>query len=136
MAHQVQLVSEIEEPKTPVVEEAQAVVTPPTQDIPKQTGCEAYRSEIAKYDWNVNIAMAIMQAESGCRTIAKGDDRVIGGIHAPSCGLFQVRTLPGRPTCEQLKDPATNIAWAYKLYSGRSWRPWSVWNNGQYLKHM
>lgn len=112
-------------PASPLVEK-EAVKPLPTQDIPKHTGCEAYRAEISKYNWNVSIAMKVMKAESGCRTTAIGDNRVIGGIYAPSCGLFQIRTLKGRPSCDQLKHPATNIAWAYKLYGASGWSPWSV----------
>ena len=78
-----------------------------------------------------------MQAESGCNQNAVGDTSPINGLLAHSCGLFQVRTLAGRPSCEQLKDPATNIQWAYKISgNGSNWRPWSVFTNGKYLKHM
>ena len=136
VAYQVQLVQEIDEPQVSKQEEVQTISTPPTQVKPKQTGCEAYRAEIEKYDWNANIAMAIMKAESGCRTTAVGDNYPIGGLHAPSCGLFQVRTLKGRPTCNQLQDPATNIAWAYKLYGASGWKPWSVYNKGLYKEFM
>lgn len=81
--------------------------------------------------------MAVLQAESHCRTDAVGDTWVIGGLYAPSCGLFQVRTLEGRPSCDELKDPATNIAWAWKLYnSPRGWTHWSVYNNGAYKKYL
>ena len=148
MAHQVQLAQEIEEPNLskkeeavkqvekpaePPVQESQSI---PTQNTPKQTGCEEYRSEIAKYDWDINLMTAIMKAESGCRTTAVGDDRVIGGIHAPSCGLFQIRTLSSRPSCSALKDPATNIAWAYRIYQGQGLKAWSVYSNGAYKKHL
>ena len=147
MAHQVQLAQEIEDtdlskkateqvvekPVEPPVQESQSI---PTQDTPKQTGCEEYRSEIAKYDWDINLMTAIMKAESGCRTTAVGDDRVIGGIHAPSCGLFQIRTLSSRPSCSALKDPATNIAWAYRIYQGQGLTAWSVYSNGKYKIHL
>lgn len=102
-------------------------VEPPSYPI----GCENYVAEASKYNWNVTIAVNIMRAESGCNPYSVGDNRVINGLYAPSCGLMQIRTLQGRPSCEQLKDPATNIQWAYKLYSNRgNWNDWSVCKNG------
>lgn len=109
---------------------------PAPQPEPIAQGCEAYRSAISQYAWDTQVAMAIMKAESTCNPHAVGDNYVIGGIHAPSCGLFQVRTLPGRPGCEQLKDPSTNVAWAYKLYQGNGWSPWSVYKTGKYLSYL
>lgn len=76
-------------------------------------------------------------AESGCNSDAVGDNYPINGLLAPSCGLYQIRTLQGRPTCEQLHDPAINIEWAYKISNGGSnWNPWSVFTNGKYLGFM
>ena len=89
-------------------------------------GCANYAHIIAKYNWNQRIASAVMKAESGCNPNAIGDNRVIGGIYAPSCGLMQIRTLKSRPSCSQLQNPETNIAWAYKLYASSGWSPWSV----------
>ena len=101
----------------------------PTRTQQVNKGCEQYRSLVAQYDWNITTAQNVMFAESGCDTHAVGDTWVIGGLYAPSCGLFQVRTLKGRPSCEQLKKPAVNVAWAHKLYKQRGWQPWSVCNN-------
>jgi hypothetical protein len=81
--------------------------------------------------------MAVMQAESGCNPTSVGDTRPINGLLAPSCGLFQIRTLKGRPSCEALKDPATNIEWAYKISNnGTNWKPWSVFTNQKYIKYL
>lgn len=107
----------------PVVVE-QAVVTHPI-------GCENYRQLVSKYNWNVETFLRIAAAESGCNPYQVGDNYVINGLHAPSCGLFQVRTLQGRPSCEELKDPATNIAWAYRIYQGQGLSAWSVCSNGR-----
>lgn len=122
---------------TEIVETAPATIPEPEQ-TPKAKpavihpiGCENYRQLISQYEWNVDVALNVMRAESGCNPNAKGDNRVIGGIYAPSCGLFQIRTLQGRPTCEQLQDPATNIEWAFKLYRASGWKPWSVCNTGK-----
>lgn len=100
-------------------------------------GCEQWRPLVQQYGWDENIAMAVMEAESTCNQNNIGDNRVIGGLYAPSCGLFQIRTLEGRPTCDQLKDPAVNIEWAWKLYnSPRGWTHWSVYNDNSYLKFL
>lgn len=99
-------------------------------------GCEAFRTIVSEFDWDVSVMMAIMQAESGCTPHAVGDDYPIEGVHAPSCGLFQIRTLTGRPNCEALKDPRTNVEWAYKIYKGHGLRAWSVFTNGKYQRYL
>lgn len=81
--------------------------------------------------------MAVMQAESGCRQDAVGDTWAIGGVTAPSCGLFQVRTIAAwRGTCDQLKDPAFNVEKAYKVYQGQGWKAWTMYTNGRYLTYL
>jgi len=124
----------------PEVKPAPVVEAPKPQPVVTRSapvGCEPYRSLVSQYNWNVQIAMAVMQAESGCNPASVGDTRPINGLLAPSCGLFQIRTLKGRPSCEALKDPATNVEWAYKVYTGRgSFKPWSVFTNGKYLKYL
>lgn len=81
--------------------------------------CEAYRSIISQYNWNVDTAMRVMFAESGCRYWALNNTPATGDY---SVGLFQInlygRNAINRPSEAQLKDPATNIAWAYKFYAG------------------
>ena len=67
-----------------------------------------------------------------CRAESQGNTHAVGDGHTPyvSCGVFQVRTLPGRPSCEKLKIPEVNIDFAYKLYKTNGWQPWSVCKNG------
>ncbi len=97
------------------------------------TGCNI----ASKYTWDVNTAISICEAESGGIRDQVGDNYVIAGLYAPSCGLFQIRTLEGRPTCEELKDPETNVEWAYKISNGGTdWTPWSAYNNGSYRKFL
>ena len=110
------------QPQAPAVEETPPVPSP----IVHPTGCDNYVAEIAKYAWNQTVAINVMSAESGCNPYAVGDNYPINGLHAASCGLFQIRTLSGRPDCESLKDPATNVAWAYKVYLSQGWGAWSV----------
>lgn len=81
--------------------------------------------------------LAIMKAENqGCDSSQVGDNYPIAGLLAPSCGLLQVRTLAGRPDCESLKDPATNILWAYKIWTGQGYDAWSMYQNDEYLKYL
>lgn len=114
----------------------EAVVSPqpipqPEPVITHPTGCENYRQLVAQAGLPVDIFLRIASAESGCNPYAVGDQFEINGIYAPSCGLFQIRTLAGRPSCEELKDPATNIAWAYRIYQGQGLGAWSVCTNGK-----
>jgi hypothetical protein len=98
--------------------------------------CRDYYNLLKQYDWDVNIMLAIMKAESGCDTNRVGDNYPIGGLLAPSCGLLQIRTLAGRPSCEELKRSETNVEWAYRLYKANGYKPWSVYNNGQYTRYL
>ena len=78
-----------------------------------------------------------MEAETNCRADSVGDNYPINGVLAPSCGLFQIRTVsPARGTCEQLKDPAFNIERAYGIYKGQGLRAWSVYTNGKYAQYL
>lgn len=104
--------------------------------LKKPVVCEPFHEILEKYDWDASVMAAIMRAESGCNTGAIGDTWVISGLYAPSCGLFQIRTLAGRPDCESLKDPSTNIEWAYKIYKGQGLAAWSVYSNGEFKKYL
>lgn len=106
---------------------------------PASNACEAIRSLVAQYDWNVNVMLAIAKAESGCNANATGDTSLTftknGRKYGYSVGYYQVRILPGRENCDS-HDPATNIACAYKIYKSQGLRAWSVYSSGKYLKHM
>lgn len=119
------------------------VVPEPQQELPTievveaPQGCAQYLPLVEQYDWDARVMLAIMEAESHCKTDAVGDTWEIGGIYAPSCGLFQVRTIAEwRGTCEQLQEPAFNIDTAYKVYQGQGYSAWSVYNNGTYKKYL
>lgn len=107
-------------------------------------GCEQYRALISRYDWDVRLMMAIMEGEStthgakkvSCDKDAVGDNFVIAGVLAPSCGLFQVRTLSGRPPCEALKDPETNVAAAYRIYKSQGLNAWTVYSKQLYVEYL
>lgn len=101
----------------------------PKPSYPK--GCGNYATLIRKhFGASSGIALRVAKAESGCNPLAVGDNYAIRGLHAPSCGLFQIRTLSGRPSCEQLKNPETNVKWAKRLFLASGWQPWSVCKNG------
>lgn len=74
-------------------------------------GCEAYRPLVAQYSWNVETAMQVMRAESGCNPLAVSPTQ--------DHGLFQLHNRP-------VYDPAQNIAIAYSMWQSRGWQPWSV----------
>ena len=119
-------------------------------EIPKyyrrnQDNCSKIKQEIVKYDWDHDIAYAIMQAESKCDPEAKGDEKLIFkactkdeepslDVDEPfkkyteypcnektartfgySVGAFQVRILPGRTKCDTFDIP-TNVKCAYRVY--------------------
>jgi hypothetical protein len=88
-------------------------------------GCERYRPLVEQYDWNVNTAMAVMAAESGCDpNAANWNDN--HGVCTGSFGLFQISCHGGR-----IHDPAKNVAAAWGKYQARGWWPWGVCTNGR-----
>lgn len=97
----------------------------------KTPNCAAYRGLVAQYDWPVQTAMAIMQAESGCRAITP-DNSALNFDHVADHGLMQLHGIA-------VTDPAENIRIAYAvkyLGAGRSFTPWSTFTNGAYLQYL
>jgi hypothetical protein len=88
----------------------------------------------------VNTATAVAKAESSLNPAAVGDVTLQyqqdGVQYGASYGCFQIRYLQGRPAPETLLDPVQNVQYAYDMYKGQSWAPWSAYNSGAYLKHM
>jgi hypothetical protein len=78
---------------------------------------------ISSYDWNYDIAISIMKAESGGKSSAYNPEwhRNCQG----SFGLFQIACVHTTDT-ESLFDIETNIATAYRIYTHSGWRPWGV----------
>lgn len=85
-------------------------------------------------------AIAIAKAESHLNPNAKGDTHIEftkdGITMGHSCGVFQIRVLPGRPDCETLKDAEFNIKYAKEMFDRSGFTPWSAYKNGAYLKYM
>ena len=84
--------------------------------------CVEYEDIISQYNWPDDVAMQVCKHESRGNPSAVGD----GDTAHVSCGLMQIRTLKGRPSCTALKDPETNVAYAYKMWKKEGWSPWSV----------
>lgn len=85
-------------------------------------------------------AVKIAKAESQLDPDAIGDLHLTflrnGKKYGMSCGVFQIRVLPGRPSCEELLDVEKNIEYAKKLYDESGWYPWSTYKNGKYLEYL
>ncbi len=79
--------------------------------VVSSVGCEAFRPLVAQYSWNVETAMSVMRAESGCNPLAVSPTQ--------DHGLFQLHNRP-------VYDPAQNVAIAYSMWQSRGWQPWSV----------
>lgn len=71
-------------------------------------------------------AYRVMMGESSGNANAVGDNYPIRGQTIPSVGLFQIRTLPGRPSAEQLKDPEFNVRYAAQMWKTQGWKPWTA----------
>jgi len=74
-------------------------------------------SEIKKYAWRQDVAVKVARAESGLRTNAVNDNPRTRDY---SIGCFQINIYGAnartRPSEKALKNPVTNVAWAWKIY--------------------
>lgn len=99
------------------------------------TGCGAYLQLIQSYNWDVRVATAIMQAESGCNPTAYNEN-TNGSVDR---GLFQVNSVHGdkvQYNFAALFNPSTNISIAYRIYQSSGWSAWSAYNNGRYAQFL
>lgn len=92
---------------------------------------------MSQYNWDVNIAMAIMQAENHtCNPSAYNGVNANGSNDA---GLFQVNSihvLSGLIGDQERFNPEANIKAAYAIYRGSGWSAWATYNNGIYLEYL
>lgn len=101
--------------------------------------CSLYRSMVAQYNWNVDTAMAVMQAEN--RTcLPKINNAGVNTDGSVDYGLFQINSSNSKlfTSTDTLYDPAVNIHVAYVLYStsSRGWGNWSTYNSGKYRQFL
>lgn len=92
-------------------------------------------------EWDGKTMYGICKAESMGNPKATGDTSLTfvkdGVTYGMSCGMLQVRVLPGRGiTCEQMHNPEQNVAKAYEIWKAQSYTAWSVYSNGKYLKYI
>lgn len=99
--------------------------------------CDKVRKNVARWaDWDVDLMVAISQAESNCRENAKGDTNLTytknGRIYGYSIGALQVRILPGREHCET----GDYYACAHNIWKSQGYKAWSVYKSGKYKKYL
>jgi soluble lytic murein transglycosylase-like protein len=118
----------------PAATTQQSAPSEATEPIRAGLGCEAYRPIVSKYDWDVNTALAIMRAESGCRADAYG----VNTNGSNDAGLMQINSVHVGSVIgnKERFDAAANIAAAYKVYRGSGWRAWATFTNGSYKKYL
>lgn len=92
-------------------------------------------------EWDGRTMYGICKAESKGNVKAVGDTTITfvknGVTYGMSCGMLQVRILPGRGiTCEQMHDPEQNVAKAYEIWKAQSYQAWTCFSNGKYLNYI
>lgn len=92
---------------------------------PVSSGCEQYIGLISAYNWPVDQAIAVANAESGCNTAAVSPTR--------DHGIFQINEvhIAKAGSIQALHDPSTNIQVAYQIWSRQGFKPWSVCTSGK-----
>lgn len=116
-------------PVTPVAKPATPVSSPSPQIVVASYRCEAYQSYFEQYNWNVDTAMAICQAESSgiASNVSNGNINPDG---ISDYGLMQLHGV-------DILDPAANIAYAYyHKYLTQGWGAWSTYNTGKYAQFL
>ena len=102
------------------------------QQPARTNGCEQYRVLVSQYtDWNVDMMLEIMKAESGCRPQANNAGTNTDGT--TDCGILQVNSIHGY-SCSDLYNPEFNIQVAHKIWLGQGYKAWSSYNNKHYLR--
>ena len=107
-----------------------------TTEEPKKeyTGvCAQYYDMVDKYDWDTEVMLAIMYAESNCRPNL--DNSGLNKNGSVDYGLFQINSVHGYSK-EDLMDPEFNIKVAYKIYKSQGLKAWSVYKSGKYLQYL
>jgi soluble lytic murein transglycosylase-like protein len=112
--------------EAPLVVEA-IVAEEPKPKPSKRYACEDWRHLVEQYDWDVDLALRVMEKESSCNPTATNPEAHRNRDGSVFCygsyGLMQVSCHDG-----VLYDPAENIAVAYRKYKAGGWSPWGVCN--------
>ena len=92
-------------------------------------------------EWDARTMYGICKAESKGNVKAVGDTTLTfvkdGVTYGMSCGMLQVRILPGRNiTCEDMHNPENNVAKAFEIWKAQSYTAWSMYTNGKYLDYI
>lgn len=89
---------------------------------------ESFRPLLAKYDWNTDIMLRIMDCESKGNPLIVNNNPATGDY---SVGLFQINLYGAmaktRPSEAWLKDPINNIQYAYSLYKSQGYEAWTCY---------
>ena len=85
---------------------------------------------ISEYDWNSEVAKAVMMAESHGNPKAYNPEWHRGC--QGSFGLFQVACVH-EENPEKLFNESYNIQRAYELHQEHGWRIWGAYSNKSYL---
>ncbi len=122
--------------KQDALRKAQQAPKPQPRVVASAGGCEQYRSIISRYNWDARVAMAVMQAESGCR--ASADNTGLNRNGSNDKGLMQINSVhvPHLIGDNERFNPEANIRAAYAIYSGGGWSAWSAYTNGSYAKYL
>jgi len=91
------------------------------------------KEKIAQYDWDVDIAYAVMMAESDADSQAVNEKDSHASCNG-SYGLFQLACFWG--DTQDLLDENINIEVAYIIYSKQGWKPWGAYSDKRYLAYL
>lgn len=115
----------VPDPPKPVL--VAPVISTPSPVAEPAGDCNKWRHLIAQYDWNVEVAINVCNAESGGRgsNDNPNDRHPSAGplVCWGSRGLFQIG-CDSVGNYAAMFDPAANIAQAYSMYARRGWQPW------------
>lgn len=104
----------------------QTLTAPAIKPEPQVANCSSYIPAFRQYNWNVNVAVAICEAES------RGNPNAISPINYDGLRDYGLMQLHGEP----ILNPARNIAAAYVKYQTQGWEAWTTYNSGRYLAYL
>ena len=88
---------------------------------------------IESYDWDVDVAKAVMMAESG------GDPEAYNPEWHRDCqgsyGAFQIACVH-EENPEKLYDLEYNVERAYEIWEEKGWGPWGAFTDKRYMDYL